>query len=209
MTAIHPSLPFKRSASREVVERLVSGERLISAPDPSRTLACVLSDACRSGMCRKSSGHFWASDDAPKEALTIEDEGGALRWYASFEKVRRGFCGTCGSQLFWDPDHGKRIGFAMGALEKPTGLKQAKHIFVTVKVDYYEIADGLPQGGCRLRASAPEPRGCRFLRSGGRGPSGHSVRQSGSRRRSGRCPETYRARETSRPARPAPRGRSR
>ncbi|HYE46869.1 MAG TPA: GFA family protein [Caulobacter sp.] len=101
------------------------------------------SDACHCSMCRKASGHFWASADVPKETVTIEGE--ALRWYHSSEKVRRGFCGTCGSQLFWDPIHGKRIALAMGALDKPTGSKLAKHIFVADKGDYYEIADGLPQ----------------------------------------------------------------
>lgn len=105
------------------------------------------SDACHCAMCRKASGHFWASADVPKEALTIEDAQGALRWYDSSEKVRRGFCGTCGSQLFWDPIHGRSIAFAMGALDGPTGLKLSKHIFVGSKGDYYEIADGLPQEG--------------------------------------------------------------
>ena len=68
-----------------------------------------------------------------------------LTWYRSSEKVRRGFCSTCGSQLFFDPLHGDWIGIAMGAFDRPTDTKLAIHIFVAEKGDYYDIADGLPQ----------------------------------------------------------------
>ena len=121
-----------------------TGSCLCGAVRFSTTAAIDHSDACHCSMCRKASGHFWASADVPKESLTIKGED-ALRWYSSSEKVRRGFCGTCGSQLFWAPIHGKSIAFAMGALDKPTGLKLTKHIFVADKGDYYEIGDGLPQ----------------------------------------------------------------
>jgi hypothetical protein len=35
----------------------------------------------------------------------------------------------------------------MGAFNQPTGTRLAKHIFVTDKGDYYDIADRLPQHG--------------------------------------------------------------
>jgi hypothetical protein len=38
-----------------------------------------------------------------------------------------------------------RIAVALGALDAPTGLKMAEHIFVADKGDYYDIADGLAQ----------------------------------------------------------------
>jgi hypothetical protein len=47
--------------------------------------------------------------------------------------------------MFWDPTHRHFIAIAMGAFDKPTGTRLAKHIFVADKGDYYEIADGLPQ----------------------------------------------------------------
>ena len=68
-----------------------------------------------------------------------------LRWYQSSEKVRRGFCGTCGSSLFFDPLHLDWIGIAMGAFDGHTDTHLEKHIFVASKGDYYTIADGLPQ----------------------------------------------------------------
>jgi hypothetical protein len=101
-------------------------------------------DACHCSQCRKTSGHVWASTDVAKAALTI---AGAeqLRWYQSSANVRRGFCGTCGSALFWDPLRRDTIGVAMGAFDQPTGTHLHVHIFTADKGDYYEIADGVPQ----------------------------------------------------------------
>jgi hypothetical protein len=101
-------------------------------------------DACHCSQCRKTSGHFFASTDIPRSALTVHG-GENVTWYRSSHKVRRGFCKTCGSALFWDPIEKDWTGVAMGAFDKPTGTRLAKHIFVADKGDYYDIADGLPQ----------------------------------------------------------------
>lgn len=95
-------------------------------------------------MCRKTSGHYWASTDVPHEAVTIHGQD-QLGWYRSSDKVRRGFCRNCGSSLFWDVEGRDRIAIAMGAFDAPTGTQLEKHIFVGDKGDYYEINDGLPQ----------------------------------------------------------------
>jgi hypothetical protein len=102
-------------------------------------------DACHCTKCRKTSGHYWVSTDVLRKDLTIH---GAehLTWYQSSGRVRRGFCSTCGSALFWDPPPDReKIGVAMGAFEAPTGTQLGIHIFVADKGDYYEITDGLPQ----------------------------------------------------------------
>jgi hypothetical protein len=101
-------------------------------------------DACHCSQCRKSSGHFWASTDVARSALHIQGEE-SLVWYASSERVRRGFCRQCGSSLFWDPIHRDKIAVAMGAFEAPTQTRLHMHIFVADKGDYYDIADDLPQ----------------------------------------------------------------
>ncbi len=101
-------------------------------------------DACHCRQCRKQSGHFFVSANAPRSALRIEG-GEHVRWYASSSSVRRGFCCHCGSTLFWDPLHRDWISIAMGAFDTPTATRLAMHIFVAEKGDYYEITDGLPQ----------------------------------------------------------------
>ena len=102
-------------------------------------------DACHCRLCRKSSGHYFASTDVKRAALTVRG-GDNVSWYQSSEKVRRGFCATCGASLFWDPPVDRDwIGVAMGAFDTPTDTRLRIHIFVAEKGDYYDIADGLPQ----------------------------------------------------------------
>lgn len=100
-------------------------------------------DACHCPECRKFSGHYFVSTDVPRSALTVYGESN-ISWYVT-ENVRRGFCSTCGSSLFWDPIGKDWTGVAMGAFDGPTGTKTHIHIFVAEKGDYYEITDGLPQ----------------------------------------------------------------
>lgn len=121
-----------------------TGSCLCGAVTFSVSGALAQPDACHCGQCRKQSGHYWASTDVPRAALTIAGEA-RLTWFQSSEKVRRGFCATCGSVLFWDPPARARIAVAMGAFDAPTGTYLHMHIFVADKGDYYDIADGLPQ----------------------------------------------------------------
>lgn len=120
-------------------------------------VACELPgpDACHCSQCRKSSGHYFSSTDVPKAAVTVEGED-RVTWFQSSEKVRRGFCGTCGSPLFWDPIFRDWIGVAMGTFEAPTGTRLAKHIFTASKGDYYDIGDdGVPREPSPPVAPAP------------------------------------------------------
>ena len=99
---------------------------------------------CHCRMCRKHSGHHFVSTDVPRNALTIVGEE-KLTWLRSSENVRRGFCSTCGSSLFWDRSDRDWIAVAMGAFDGPTESRANLHIYVAGKGDYYQIADGLPQ----------------------------------------------------------------
>jgi hypothetical protein len=101
-------------------------------------------DACHCSLCRRQSGHFWASTNVPRAALTVRGAE-TVTWYRSSEHVRRGFCATCGSFLFWDPIRLDVIAVAMGAFDAPSATRLEKHIFVADKGDYYDITDGLPQ----------------------------------------------------------------
>jgi hypothetical protein len=101
-------------------------------------------DACHCSQCRRQSGHFWASTDVPRDALTIHGAD-HLTWYRSSERVRRGFCSICGSSLFWEPIGKDLVAVAMGAFDPPTGTWLAMHIHMGDKGDYYEITDGVPQ----------------------------------------------------------------
>jgi hypothetical protein len=99
---------------------------------------------CHCGQCRKMTGHYLASTDAAREDLSFTSDSG-LKWYHASDIARRGFCGDCGSTLFWEGNGTKRIAIAAGCLDGATGLSTTGHIFVADKGDYYELTDGLPQ----------------------------------------------------------------
>ena len=65
-----------------------------------------------------------------------------LRWIDSPESdahARRGFCGECGSSLFWDAPDGETISIAAGTLDLPTGLQTVEQIYTASASDYYEL----------------------------------------------------------------------
>lgn len=98
---------------------------------------------CHCEQCRRSSGHFVAATACRSADISFDrDEG--LSWYRSSDTARRGFCKTCGSSLFWVPEHGRYWSIWAGSLDRPTGLTAASHIYVHMAGDYYEINDGLP-----------------------------------------------------------------
>jgi hypothetical protein len=101
-------------------------------------------DACHCTACRKQSGHVFVSTDVARSALSVTGEEN-VRWYQSSPKVRRGFCATCGSTLFWDPPGRDWTGIAMGAFDGPTHTRLHVHVHTREKGDYYDIADGVPQ----------------------------------------------------------------
>ena len=97
---------------------------------------------CHCTQCRLTSGHFAAFTATRPQDLILTGSVG-LRWYRSSSTARRGFCGDCGSSLFWEPASGERISIAAGTLDLPTGLETVAHVFVEDSGDYYTISDDL------------------------------------------------------------------
>ena len=107
--------------------------------------------ACHCVQCRKISGHYWSATAVPRAALKLLSAHG-LKWYQSSPHVRRGFCGICGSTLFWDNEERDSISIASGTLDNAEGLATSHHIFVAEKGVYYDIPEGMP----RYPGSGPE-----------------------------------------------------
>lgn len=101
--------------------------------------------ACHCQQCRKASGHHVAATSALREAVEIT---GDVQWYQSSAQARRGFCPTCGSNLFWDGP-GANLSIFAGTLDAPTGLAVAGHIYCADKGDYYEITGDVPKADGR------------------------------------------------------------
>ena len=103
---------------------------------------------CHCRECRRWSGHVFAATAARRDDLILIESGG-LRWVAGPEsesEARRGFCGECGSSLFWDAPARDTISIAAGTLAEPTGLRLLGHVYVSHAGDYYDLPpDGLPR----------------------------------------------------------------
>jgi hypothetical protein len=98
--------------------------------------------ACHCTQCRKLSGHFSASFDAPEATLSWTAK--SVCEYRTNGGGQRGFCPTCGSSLYFRSSDGSFQPEA-GAFDNPTGGHLTSHIFTAEKGDYYTLTDGLPQ----------------------------------------------------------------
>ena len=97
--------------------------------------------ACHCEQCRKQTGTYMSATAAADGDLkVIEDRG--LKWYRSSDTARRGFCGECGSVLFWKGDGRNYTAIAAGSIYGPTGAPLEGHIFCESAGDYYVIAGG-------------------------------------------------------------------
>jgi hypothetical protein len=84
-------------------------------------------------------------------AMCVEFEGGiditgAVTWFASSEWAERGFCGVCGSGMFYRLKDGSYINVAAGFLDERGDLAPIdQHIFVDRKPRFYDFADNAPR----------------------------------------------------------------
>lgn len=93
---------------------------------------------CHCVRCRRHTGHFMAATSAAVEHVVIT--GDALRWYDATDSVQYGFCGSCGSTLFWRAaDRPDTLSIAAGTLEPPTGLKTVAALFTADASDYHRL----------------------------------------------------------------------
>lgn len=103
---------------------------------------------CHCVECRRWHGHVSATSAVRKGDLALVQSRG-LRWIQSPQSdagARRGFCGECGSSLFWEAPGYETVSIAVGTLDPPTRLRVASHWFVSHVGDYYELPDdGLPR----------------------------------------------------------------
>lgn len=100
--------------------------------------------ACHCRECQRQTGHYEAATEAYKANFRLV-EGRGLTWYRSSELASRGFCGVCGSGLFWtrNADDGC-VSVMAGTLDDPSGLALVQHIYTAEAGSYYRVPDDLP-----------------------------------------------------------------
>ncbi len=82
---------------------------------------------CHCAMCARSLTSVGAYTACAPGDLKIE--GRKLRWFRSSPIAERGFCATCGSQLFWRRFGGDRVSVSAGSIDDTSALAWGDHIF--------------------------------------------------------------------------------
>jgi hypothetical protein len=98
---------------------------------------------CHCRNCQKAMGSpFFARAAFDQSALTVEGETGR---HASSDRVDRVFCGICGTRLFaWRRD-GTTAGVALATFDDRNAFAPTEHIWVSEKIHWVKLDDGLPQ----------------------------------------------------------------
>jgi hypothetical protein len=109
---------------------------------PSRWVA-----HCHCSYCRRAHGAAfvtWVGLD--EAAVAIDDGRGALRWNESSPGARRGFCGQCGSPMFFQ---GARwpgeMHVARALFAGPVDREPQVHAFWGTHVPWVTLGDELPR----------------------------------------------------------------
>ncbi|MEZ4382934.1 MAG: GFA family protein [Nannocystaceae bacterium] len=72
------------------------------------------------------------------------DEAAALRWYESSTIAARGFCGRCGTTLFWRLRGSEAMSVSAHVVDaEPPAI--AEHVFYDQKSPWYDFADDAPR----------------------------------------------------------------
>lgn len=91
---------------------------------------------CHCERCRRFTGHHMAATSAASAQLDIADERARLRWFP-VPGASYGFCGECGSALFWRAESSpERTSICAGTLDPPTGLHTIEAWWVSQASDY-------------------------------------------------------------------------
>lgn len=103
---------------------------------------------CHCVECRRWHGNVGAYTSVERDELVLL-QSDSLRWIDSPESdshARRGFCGECGSSLFWEAAGDASVSIAAGTLDSATELRPVGHIYVSQAGGYYDLPDdGLPR----------------------------------------------------------------
>ncbi len=96
-------------------------------------------------MCRKYHGAGYVTWVGFEDShFQLESGQDTLRWYGSSAGAERGFCGACGSSLFFRSQRWPgEIHVALGCLDEPIDRKPQAHVFHDTHVNWMPIDEAL------------------------------------------------------------------
>lgn len=105
----------------------------------------VMVEYCHCESCRRSSGSAVSVlAGFPRAGFGILD--GSPTYYEPTPSVKRSFCGTCGSPLFYEnQDYPDEVYISLGSFDEPEELPPDRHVWISERIAWYQIKDGLSQ----------------------------------------------------------------
>lgn len=100
---------------------------------------------CHCTICRRTTGApFVAWLTVPRSTFCFVQ--GAPASFRSSEQATRRFCRRCGTQLTFEHDDAPdEIDVTTSSLDEPNAFAPEDHTFVSGKLAWVQLADGLPQ----------------------------------------------------------------
>ena len=104
---------------------------------------------CHCTMCRRAHGAgvvtWFGAPSASFRLVTGDDE---LKWHPSSATARRGFCGRCGSPLFFEGERWPgEIHIARASVAGPIDREPTAHVFFDLRVGWLDLHDDLRKLG--------------------------------------------------------------
>lgn len=95
---------------------------------------------CHCRMCQKAFGSFFGP---LVTSFSVTWTRGAPKYFQSSDKVRRGFCGDCGTPLTYEPE-GNEVELAIGAFDDPTLAAPVLQVNPADKLPFFDELTALP-----------------------------------------------------------------
>lgn len=96
-------------------------------------------DSCHCSMCRRWNGGPGLGVHAMNGVSFKSEE--FVKVYDSSDWAERGFCGHCGTHLFYRLKNGKLWSVPLGVLNDPSDFKFTTQIYVDNKPEFYSFAE--------------------------------------------------------------------
>ncbi len=117
---------------------------------------------CHCAWCRRAHGAAFVTWlGAAEDRFRLTAGADTLRWYRSSPESERGFCGTCGTTLFFRSSAAPgEVHVARANVEDPVDREPRSHVFVEAQVPWVTLGDSLPRAdrtaaGLAAYASVP------------------------------------------------------
>ncbi len=104
---------------------------------------------CHCSLCRRAHGAAFVTwFGVEKAQFRIFEGGSAVQWHHSSEEARRGFCGRCGSTLFFESERwAGETHIVLASMDSPIDRTPRAHVFFDSHVDWVELGDELNRFG--------------------------------------------------------------